>query len=132
MRVRTSVQEGLVKKPDHGCAFTQVMPRLGRCQRPCCIRLVQVPYTMKYRTTLPNSGSVRKRLIVGPRLQCGLHDWQSCRRLLALVTPHIPAAARIAGEKLHAVYNGGLQAFQAFMHQPWLSAVLRHWCRKYG
>ena len=108
------------------------MPRLGRCQRPCCIRLVQAPYTMKCRTTLPNSGSVCKSRIVGPRLQCGLHDWQSCRRLMTLVTPHIPAAARIAGEKLHAVYNGGVQAFQAFMYQRWFGAVLRHWCSKYG
>ena len=108
------------------------MPRLGRCQRPCGIRLVQAPYTMKCRTTLPNSGSVCKSRIVGPRLQGGLHDWHSCRRLLALVAPRIPAAARIAGEQLQAVYNGGVQAFQAFMHQRWFGAVLRHWCSKYG
>ena len=107
------------------------MPRLGRCQRPCCIRLVQVPYTMKYRTTLPNSGSVRKRLIVGPCWVSGLYDLHRCSRLLALVTPHIPAASRIAGEKLHAVYNGGVQAFQAFMHQCWFGAVLCHRCSKH-
>ena len=69
--------------------------------------------------------------VVNSAWQGGLLEWHSGRRGVALVTPHIPAAARIAGEKLHAVYNGGVQAFQAFMHQCWFGAVLCQRCSKH-